>query len=123
MAHYAFLDENNIVTQVIPGCDENEVVDGITDWEQFYANEVGQTCKRTSYRTYGNRHPIGEAFRGNYAGIGFRYDPENDVFIPPQPFPSWVLNTESWLWEPPTSQPQEVPTVWDEESQSWKEIV
>jgi len=120
MAHYAFLDENNIVIQVISGRDEGE--DGV-DWEQFYADEVGKPCKRTSYRTYGNRHPTGEAFRGNYAGIGYIYDPVNDVFYEPQRYPSWVLNTESWLWEPPTDQPQDVPTIWDETSQSWKEIV
>ena len=119
MAHYAFLDENNIVTQVITGRDEDEVVEGITDWEQFYSQEVGQTCKRTSYRTYGNNHPNGTSFRGNYAGIGYTYDPVNDVFYQPQPFPSWTLNQETWLWEPPTPQPLDAPNIWDEQLQSW----
>ena len=76
MAHYAFLDENNIVTLVIPGRDEWEIVDGITDWEQAYAEVKGQVCKRTSYN--GN-------IRYNYAGIGYTYDPIDDAFIAPMP--------------------------------------
>jgi hypothetical protein len=76
MAHYAFLDENNIVTEVIPGRHEWEVVDGITDWEQAYSEVRGQVCKRTSYN--GN-------IRYNYAGIGYTYDPIDDAFIPPMP--------------------------------------
>lgn len=76
MAHYAFLDENNIVTEVIPGRDEWEIVDGITDWEQAYGEVRGQVCKRTSYN--GN-------IRYNYAGIGYTYDPIDDAFIPPMP--------------------------------------
>jgi len=76
MAHYAFLDENNIVTEVITGRDEWEEVDGITDWEQAYSEVRGQTCKRTSYN--GN-------IRYNYAGIGYTYDPIDDAFIAPMP--------------------------------------
>ena len=76
MAHYAFLDENNIVTEVIPGRNEDEVVDGITDWEQAYSEVRGQVCKRTSYN--GN-------IRFNYASIGFIYDPIDDAFIAPMP--------------------------------------
>jgi hypothetical protein len=76
MAHYAFLDENNIVTEVITGRDEWEEVDGITDWEQAYSEVRGQVCKRTSYN--GN-------IRYNYAGIGFSYDPIDDAFIAPMP--------------------------------------
>jgi hypothetical protein len=76
MAHYAFLDENNIVTEVITGRNETEVVDGITDWEKAYGDYRGQTCVRTSYN--GN-------IRYNYAGIGFTYDPIDDAFISPAP--------------------------------------
>ena len=76
MAHYAFLDENNIVTEVIPGRDEWEIVDDITDWEKAYGEIRGQVCKRTSYN--GN-------IRYNYAGIGYTYDPIDDAFIPPMP--------------------------------------
>jgi hypothetical protein len=76
MAHYAFLDENNIVTEVITGRDEWEEVDDITDWEQAYSEVRGQVCKRTSYHG---------TIRFNYAGIGYTYDPIDDAFIPPKP--------------------------------------
>jgi hypothetical protein len=76
MAHYAFLDSNNVVTEVITGRDEWEEVDGITDWEQAYSEVRGQVCKRTSYN--GN-------IRYNYAGIGYTYDPIDDAFISPMP--------------------------------------
>jgi hypothetical protein len=76
MAHYAFLDENNIVTEVIPGRDEWEEVDGVTDWEQAYSEVRGQVCKRTSYNG---------KIRYNYAGIGYTYDPIDDAFIAPVP--------------------------------------
>jgi hypothetical protein len=76
MAHYAFLDENNIVTEVIVGRDEWEIVDGITDWEQAYSDVRGQVCKRTSYNN---------KIRFNYAGIGYTYDPIDDAFVPPMP--------------------------------------
>ncbi len=76
MAHYAFLDENNIVTEVIPGRNEWEEVDGITDWEQAYSEVRGQVCKRTSYNG---------KIRYNYAGIGYTYDAEADAFIAPRP--------------------------------------
>jgi hypothetical protein len=76
MAHYAFLDENNIVTEVIPGRHEWEEVDGITDWEQAYSEIRGQVCKRTSYSG---------SIRFNYAGVGYTYDPIDDAFIPPAP--------------------------------------
>jgi hypothetical protein len=76
MAHYAFLNENNIVTEVITGRDEWEEVDGITDWEQAYSEVRGQVCKRTSYSG---------SIRFNYAGIGYSYDPIDDAFIAPMP--------------------------------------
>ena len=76
MAHYAFLDENNIVTEVITGRDEDEAVDGITDWERAYSEVRGQVCKRTSYNS---------KIRFNYAGIGYTYDPIDDAFIAPMP--------------------------------------
>ena len=75
MAHYAFLNENNIVTEVITGKDENELIDGL-DPETWYGNYRGQVCKRTSYN--GN-------IRYNYAGIGYTYDPDADAFIAPRP--------------------------------------
>jgi len=83
MAHYAFLDENNIVTEVIPGRHEYEVIDGISDWETWYGEFRGQRCIRTSYNAATN------GFRGKYAGIGDTYDAELDIFIAPEiPTPS-----------------------------------
>ena len=75
MAHYAFLDDNNIVTEVITGKDETELIDGLTP-EEWYGNFRGQTCIRTSYNNN---------IRYNYAGIGYTYDPIDDAFIPPMP--------------------------------------
>ena len=122
MAHYAFLDKNNIVTEVIVGKDEGE--DGV-DWEKHYGDFRGQLCKRTSYNTYGNQHPDGKPFRKNYAGIGFSYDPVRDAFIPPKPYPSWLLNEQTCTWDPPTPSP--IPSenrgyCWDEGTLSWVEV-
>lgn len=78
MAHYAFLDDNNIVTEVITGIDENELIDGI-DPETWYGNFRNQKCIRTSYNAFTN------GFRFNFAGIGFTYDPIDDAFIAPMP--------------------------------------
>ena len=121
MAHYAFLDENNVVTEVIVGKNEDE--DGI-DWEQHYGEFRGQTCKRTSYNTIGGVHAAGGTpFRKNYAGIGFFYDQNLDAFIPPKPFSNWVLNNETCLWESPIPIPEdEKQYLWDEKSISWVEV-
>lgn len=122
MAHYAFLDENNIVTQVIVGRDENEVVQGISDWEAYYGYLHGQKCLRTSYNTQGGQHVSGGTpFRKNYAGIGFSYSDDLDAFIPPKPYPSWILNEETCLWEPPIPYPDPGTDIytWNEEKQTW----
>jgi hypothetical protein len=112
MAHYAFLDENNIVTEVIVGTDETELIEG-KDPETWYGEFRGQVCKRTSYN--GN-------IRKNYAGIGFTYDADLDAFIPPSPFDSWILDEETAQWEPPTPMPKEGNYIWDEDSVSWLEV-
>ncbi len=96
MAHYALLDRNNVVVQVITGNDENE---GIYDWEVFYSAETRLTCKRTSYNTQGGLHLTGGTpFRKNYAGIGYTYDPIRDAFIAPQPTPDAVLDEDTCQW-------------------------
>jgi hypothetical protein len=120
MAHYAFLDENNIVTEVIVGKDENE--DGV-DWEVAYGNFRNQVCKRTSYNTHGGVHTFGGVpFRKNYAGLGYTYDATRDAFIPPKPCASWVLNEDACLWEPPVPYPTDGKRyTWNEETQSWVE--
>ena len=117
MAHYAFLDENNIVTNVIVGKDEGE-----TDWEAYYSSKTGQACKRTSYNTRAGEHTLGGTpFRKNYAGIGYSYDPAKDAFIPPKPYNSWVLNEDSCTWNAPVAMPNDGEVyIWDEDTISWK---
>ena len=98
MAHYAFLDENNIVTEVITGKDENELIDGLTP-EEWYGNFRGQVCKRTSYNNN---------IRYNYAGIGYTYDPIDDAFVAPMPDDGnvWVLNDlKQWECSHPSHTP------------------
>lgn len=110
MAHYAFLDENNVVTEVIVGRDEWDVVDGVSDWEAYYGRLRGQRCVRTSYN--GN-------IRKRYAGVGFVYDEQADVFIEPRAFDSWRLD-ENFDWQPPTPKPDDgLAYWWDEKSLSW----
>ena len=120
MGHYAFLDESNKVVQVITGRDENEL--GI-DWEDFYSNESGLVVKRTSYNTVAGIHVQGgEAFRKNFAGIGFTYDETRDAFIPPKPFASWILDEDSCLWGAPIPKPDDGKDYyWSEDSQDWLE--
>jgi hypothetical protein len=110
MAHYAFLDSDNIVTEVITGIDETELIEGL-DPETWYGNFRGQTCKRTSYN--GN-------IRKNYAGIGYTYDAERDAFIPPKPFDSWLLDEETCRWEAPVPYPTDGFTYyWNEVDTDW----
>jgi hypothetical protein len=112
MAHYALIDNTGFVVNVIVGRNEDEVVDGISDWEDFYSRETGLVCKRTSYN--GN-------IRKNYAGIGYYYDEDRDAFIPPAPFVSWNLNEDTCQWDPPTPKPEDNETLyyWDEDTLSW----
>ena len=110
MAHYAFLDENNIVTEVIVGRNETEVVDGISDWETYYGNRRGQVCKRTSFN--GN-------IRKQFAGVGFSFNETADVFIAPKPFESWSLDA-NYDWQAPIAYPADGKDyLWDEANQSW----
>ena len=114
MAHYTFLDSNNIVTEVIVGIDETELIEGLHP-EIWYGNFRNQVCKRTSYN--GN-------YRKNYAGIGYKYDQERDAFIPPKPFNKWVLNEETCQWESPVPYPDdENEYVWNDNKSEWELIV
>jgi hypothetical protein len=130
MAHYALLDENNIVTQVITGKDEHELDNegNVVDWEKSYSEVTGQVCKRTSYNTYANKHLLGGTpFRKNYAGIDFYYDEDWDAFRPPQPFPSWKLDYETFQWVPPIPMPSTPEDAdygwkWGEINQEWIKI-
>jgi hypothetical protein len=118
MAHYALLDQDNTVVQVITGLDEGE--QGI-DWEEWYGQFHGMKCKRTSYNTkYGVHASGGTPFRGNYAGVGFVYDEDLDAFIPPKPYESWSFNVDSFDWSAPVPRPDEENLyLWDESTLSW----
>ena len=121
MAHYAFLDKNNVVTEVIVGKDEGE---GGVDWEQYYSEFRGQLCKRTSYNTNSGVHISGGIpYRKNYAGIGFVYDHQLDAFIPPKPFESWILDEETCQWKSPVKMPEDGNLYnWNEINNSWEVI-
>ena len=109
MAHYAFLDENNIVTEVIVGKDET---DTSHNWEEYYGAIRNQICKRTSYNA---------RIRGKYAGLGDYYDSVNDIFVAPKPFPSWIQ--EGSYWKAPVDMPtDDKQYYWDESSTSWKVV-
>ena len=120
MAHYAFLDSNNIVTEVIVGKNEGE---NDIDWEQHYGEFRGQVCKRTSYNTAGGVHSLGgDAYRKNYAGIGYTWD--GTGFAPPQPFASWTKDDATYQWSAPTPMPvvEGKRFNWDEPTLSWVEV-
>jgi hypothetical protein len=125
MAHYALINSSNIVVQVITGVDENVIqtdldgtqVGGSSEaWEQFYSSQpwfTGLTCKRTSYNSN---------IRANFAGVGYSYDPEFDVFISPRPYPSWKLNYTNYKWEAPVTMPEEIEGFfwrWSEINKEW----
>jgi hypothetical protein len=110
MAHYAFLDNNNVVTEVIVGIDETELIEGL-DPETWYGNLKNKKCVRTSYNS---------RIRGTYAGIGYIYNDEEDIFIMPQPYPSWVRSGS--FWNAPTPMPVEGKWIWDESTLNWIEI-
>ena len=127
MAHFALLDENNIVTFVTVGRDEDD------GKEAELSARTGQVYKQTSYNTRGGVYYTpntntpdpdqSKAFRKNYAGIGYTYDDVIDGFIPPKPYPSWLLNTTTGLWDPPVPYPTDGKEyTWDEATQSWVEV-
>jgi hypothetical protein len=111
MAHYAFLDENNVVTEVIVGIDETELIEGL-DPEMWYGKLRGQVCKRTSYNG---------KIRKNYAGVGYSYDESLDSFVAPKPFASWKLDKRNSQWKAPVSYPTDGFTyLWNEERLNWE---
>jgi hypothetical protein len=114
MAHYAFLNDNNIVTEVIVGIDETELIEGLHP-EEWYGNFRGQVCKRTSYNNN---------IRKNYAGIGYTYDEERDAFIPPIPYSKWILNEDTCQWEAPIPYPTDgLMYIWNDNKSEWEEVV
>lgn len=118
MAHFAQLDDNNIVTQVIV-VNNNELLDENGQESEakgiaFCQSLFGGNWKQTSYNAN---------FRKNYAGIGSTYDSARDAFIAPKPFPSWVLDEETCEWQPPVARPTDGKVyIWHEDSQQWIEV-
>jgi hypothetical protein len=111
MAHYAFIDENNLVTEVIVGIDETEKIEGL-DPQTWYENFKNQKCLRTSYNG---------KIRGVFAGIGFSYNEQEDIFVTPQPYPSWVRDGS--FWKTPVDYPQDgMKYSWNEEEGKWDVI-
>lgn len=113
MAHFAEIDNNNIVLRVL-------VCDAI-EWLQ---KNLGGTWIQTSYNTIGGEHILGGTpLRKNFAGAGFTYDHVRDAFIPPKPFNSWVLNEETCLWESPIPYPSDgLNYRWDENNNNWEVV-
>ena len=110
MAHYAFLDENSIVTEVITGIDETELIEGKSP-EEWYADYRGQRCIRTSYNS---------KIRGVFASIGFSYNEEEDIFVAPKPYPSWVRKGS--YWNSPIPEPKDGTVYqWNEQNLQWEQ--
>jgi len=130
MAHYAFINSAGLVSQVIVGKDETELVEGVLSWATYYGNRRGELCLETNSDTLGGVHYTDgepsadqtQAFRFNYAGIGFTYDENRDAFIPPQPFESWVLDEDTCQWVAPIAYPADGVHVWDEQAGDWVEV-
>lgn len=129
MAHYALLNKQKEVLQVIVGANEDDLINGLSP-EKSYSTIYNCIVKRTSYNTIGGIHynritnepseDQTKAFRKNYAGIGYTYDEQRDAFTPPKPYPSWILNEFSCLWESPVPYPNDdTMYTWNEESQTW----
>ena len=124
MAHFAKINESNIVTQVVVVNDSDGNND--TDGQNFLNNlfYTTHTWKKTSYNTYGNTHRLGGTpYRKNFASVGFTYDSSRDAFIEPKPYNSWTLNETTCLWESPVAYPSDGKSYeWDEDNKQWVEI-
>ena len=117
MAHWAEIDNNNTVLRVTVG-DNNEPDEGY----QWLLDNLGGTWLKTSYNTLNGKHLLGNTpLRGNYAGIGYKYYPEIDAFMPPADYPSWVIDSVNYVWVAPIPKPDSGLWVWDEDTLNWKE--
>ena len=123
MAHYAILNSDNIVTQVIVGRDETDTPPtGFSDWEEYYTDFMGSTAKRCSYNTYKGQHQLeGTAFRGNFPGEGDEYYPTEDVFgLPASYQPTGFVMDSNGVWNAPVAMPNDgKPYIWNEGTQQW----
>ena len=121
MAHFAKLDKNNVVLQVLVVADSDAPTEakGQTFLQNLYKDTI--TYKQTSYNTHANVHKLGGTpFRKNYAGIGYTYDSSRDAFIPPKPYDSWTLDEDTCQWEAPIAYPSDGKSyVWKENTKTW----
>jgi hypothetical protein len=112
MSHFAKVLDGKVIQVIVA---EPEY------FEAFVDSTPGQWIQ-TSYNTIANQHPNGTPLRGNFAGVGYIYDRQNDVFYAPQPYPSWTLNKSTWLWEAPVPYPQDGKFhQWNETIKNWEE--
>ena len=122
MAHYAIVDSDNIVIQVIVGRDETDTPPtGFSDWEEYYTDFMGNTALRCSSNTVAGTHTDGGTpFRGNYPGEGDKYFSDLDIFaIATGPYPSWTLDNNG-VYQPPVAMPLDgKPYIWDEDNTQW----
>jgi hypothetical protein len=116
MAHFAQIDDNNIVIQVLVTSNDDP-----DEGYQWLVDNHGGRWIKTSYNTFGNKHLLGgEPLRGNFGTVGMIYDETKDVFLELKPYASWTLNEETFLWKAPIDAPDPtVPSRWDEDSLSW----
>jgi hypothetical protein len=120
MAHWAEVDENNIVLRVLVG--DNNDFNG-DEGHQWLVDNLGGTWIKTSYNTIEGKHTLdGIPFRGNYAVTGGKYVSDLDVFMPPADYPSWVIDTTNYTWVSPVPKPDSGLWIWDETTISWKEL-
>lgn len=122
MAHWAELDNNNVVIRVLVTDNDDPAGD---QGYSLLLSSLGGVWVQTSYNTFANKHSLGGTpTRKNYASPGFVYDQERDAFIPPKPFDSWILNEETCQWEPPIPYPEDGDIYnWNEDAQSWDLMV
>lgn len=114
MSHFAKVVDGTVVSVIVA---EQEFIDS------GYVGEPNNWVQ-TSYNTQANQHPEGRPLRGNYAGIGYTYDVNNDVFYAPQPYPSWTLNNTTWTWEAPVAMPTDNKQYkWNESITNWEEVI
>jgi len=113
MSHYAKVLNGKVISVIVAESDF---------FDTFVDSSPGEWIQ-TSYNTYGNKHPKNKPLRGNFAGIDYIYDTNNDVFYAPQPYPSWILNNSTWLWESPIPYPTDGNKYnWDESTKTWVAI-
>lgn len=124
-SHYAFLNKNNVVVNVLV-YEDDLLPEGYESFEDYYGEAMGMACKKTCPDTLAGSHISGGTpFRGNYAQLGHLYDEELDAFVEKQPFPSWTFDQETYSWYPPTPYPEnsEETFVWNEKNKVWRPVV